>query len=211
MDDIRDLKALQLDALREVENIGAGHAATALSQMTNRRIMISVPQITVARLEDVAEPARGAHGRGGRHAAAHARRPHRPHAAAASRRLPARRLCDLLLRRPTGHDDVEFGTLEQSSLKEAGNILCGAYMNALSYVHGDDAAAVGAEPGDRPVGGGAHLDVSQFRARARLRVLRRDRSSSSRQKRGCRGHFLLMPDLASLRAIFEAVRLDLTP
>ena len=54
MDDIRDLKELQLDALSEVENIGAGHAATALSQMTNRRIMITVPQITVTRLEDVA-------------------------------------------------------------------------------------------------------------------------------------------------------------
>ena len=33
MDDLRSLKALQLDALREVANIGAGHAATALSQM----------------------------------------------------------------------------------------------------------------------------------------------------------------------------------
>ena len=55
MDDIRDLKELQLDALREVENIGAGHAATALSQMTNRRIMISVPKISVTRLEDVAD------------------------------------------------------------------------------------------------------------------------------------------------------------
>jgi chemotaxis protein CheY-P-specific phosphatase CheC len=29
MDDIRSLKALQLDALREVANIGAGHADTA--------------------------------------------------------------------------------------------------------------------------------------------------------------------------------------
>src|SRR3989449_11106273 len=53
MQDVRDLKALQIDALREVANIGAGHAATALSQMTNRRIMISVPQINVARLEEV--------------------------------------------------------------------------------------------------------------------------------------------------------------
>jgi len=31
MDDVRDLKELQLDALKEVANIGAGHAATALS------------------------------------------------------------------------------------------------------------------------------------------------------------------------------------
>ena len=45
MDDVRELHALQRDALREVANIGAGHAATALSQLTNRRIMISVPEV----------------------------------------------------------------------------------------------------------------------------------------------------------------------
>src|SRR5260370_41386203 len=55
MEDVRDLKELQIDALREVANIGAGHAATALSQLTNRRIMISVPQINIARLEEVPE------------------------------------------------------------------------------------------------------------------------------------------------------------
>ena len=53
MEDLRSLKALQLDALREVANIGAGHAATALSQMIGETIMISVPRINVARLEDV--------------------------------------------------------------------------------------------------------------------------------------------------------------
>src|SRR5207247_11249951 len=55
MEDVRDLKALQIDALREVANIGAGHAATALSQLTNCRVMISVPQINIARLEEVPE------------------------------------------------------------------------------------------------------------------------------------------------------------
>ena len=53
MDDIRGLKALELDALREVANIGAGHAATALSQMTGKTIMISVPRVHVAPLEDI--------------------------------------------------------------------------------------------------------------------------------------------------------------
>src|SRR5512147_1359885 len=53
MEDIRSLKAIQLDALREVANIGAGHAATALSQMIGGTIMISVPTINIARLEDV--------------------------------------------------------------------------------------------------------------------------------------------------------------
>ena len=55
MEDVRDLKELQLDALREVANIGAGHAATALSQMTNRTIMIAVPEVNVRALEDVTD------------------------------------------------------------------------------------------------------------------------------------------------------------
>ena len=53
--DLRDLQALQLDALREVSNMGAGHAATALSQMTNTRIMINVPRLQVTPLEAVPE------------------------------------------------------------------------------------------------------------------------------------------------------------
>jgi chemotaxis protein CheC len=51
MEDVRDLKEPQLDAMREVANIGAGHAATALSQMTNRKIMINVPRVNVRPLE----------------------------------------------------------------------------------------------------------------------------------------------------------------
>ena len=55
MEDVRDLKELQFDALKEVANIGAGHAATALSQMTHKKIMITVPEVTVTALEDTAE------------------------------------------------------------------------------------------------------------------------------------------------------------
>ena len=43
----------------------------------------------------------------------------------------ARTLCDILLRRSAGTTG-EFGEMEQSGLKEAGNILASAYMNALS-------------------------------------------------------------------------------
>ena len=53
MEDVRDLKALQIDALREVANIGAGHGATALAVMTERRVMISVPRAAVVPLEEV--------------------------------------------------------------------------------------------------------------------------------------------------------------
>src|SRR2546425_1097239 len=47
MEDVRDLKALQLDALKEVANIGAGHAANALSEFMGMLLLPSVPSLVV--------------------------------------------------------------------------------------------------------------------------------------------------------------------
>src|SRR5207245_5058883 len=134
MEDVRDLKALQLDALKEVANIGAGHAATALSQLTHRRTMISVPEINIARLEEVPSLIGD---------------PQEVVAAVLMHMLGdltgrtlllfpeavGRQICDMLLKRPLGTTQA-FDTIEQSCLKEAGNILSGAYMNALSEFMG---------------------------------------------------------------------------
>jgi chemotaxis protein CheC len=49
----RDLTDMQLDALREVGGIGAGHAATALSQLVDRPIRLEVPRIEVLSLSEV--------------------------------------------------------------------------------------------------------------------------------------------------------------
>ena len=130
MNDLKSLKPVQVDALREVANIGAGHAATALSQMTGSTIMISVPTITIAKLEDVPPQISG---------------PEEPVAAVLMHMMgdltgrtllvfpnpTAVRLSELMLRRPKGSSNG-LGELEQSAIKEAGNILSGAYMNALS-------------------------------------------------------------------------------
>ena len=129
MDEIRELEALQLDALKEVANIGAGHAATALSQLTDRRIMISVPEITVTKLENLSEALLD---------------PNEVVAAVLMHMLGdltgrtllmlpeenAKLLCDLLLRREPGTTQ-SFEDLERSGLKEAGNILGGVAGAAL--------------------------------------------------------------------------------
>ena len=44
---------LQMDALREVGNIGAGNAATALSQLLNRKIDMTVPSINIIPFRDI--------------------------------------------------------------------------------------------------------------------------------------------------------------
>jgi chemotaxis protein CheC len=205
MQDVRDLKTLQLDALKEVANIGAGHAATALSQLTNRRIMISVPRINIAPLEDVPEQLGN---------------PQEVVAAVLMHmlgdltgrtlllfpELVGRRLCDMLLRRPLG-TTAGFDVIEQSCLKEAGNILSGAYMNALSEFMGmlllpsvpslvvDISAAVLTT---------AYLNFGHDRDY--VFCVETDFHIDSAE--GLRGHFLLLPDLASLKAIFDAIRLS---
>lgn len=128
--DLRELQAIQLDALREVSNMGAGHAATALSQMTNTRIMINVPRLQVTPLEDVPEIM----GNADEVVAAvlmHMLGDLTGRTLLIFPRNAAMRLAEILLHRPSGSAQV-FGELEQSAIKEAGNILSAAYMNALS-------------------------------------------------------------------------------
>lgn len=50
---VGSLTEMQLDALREVGGIGAGHAATALSQLVDRPIELEVPTIEIVNIEDV--------------------------------------------------------------------------------------------------------------------------------------------------------------
>jgi chemotaxis protein CheC len=47
------MSALQIDALRELGSIGAGHAATALSQLLDHPVEISVPEVRFVPVSDV--------------------------------------------------------------------------------------------------------------------------------------------------------------
>jgi chemotaxis protein CheC len=193
MEDVRDLKELQIDALREVANIGAGHAATALSQLTNRRIMISVPQINIVRLEEVPDLLGS---------------PQDVVAAVLMHMLGdltgrtlllfpesvGRRVCDMLLRRPVG-TTTAFDALEQSCLKEAGNILAGMLLlPSVPSLVVDLSAAV--------------LTTTYLNfGHERDFVFCVETEFTIDSGEGLRGDFLLLPDLASLKAIFDAIRL----
>jgi len=205
MTDGSQLNEVERDALREVANIGAGHAATALSQMTDRTIMINVPEVNVRELDEVAEllgppdtvvVAVLMHMMGdltGRTAVI------LPHAAAQT-------LCDLLLRRPQGTTS-DFGAMEESSIKETGNILTSAYLTALSDFMGMMLVPSVPSMVTDYVGAvltAAHLNFARerdvvfcvdtaFRVEGASEVLQ--------------GEFLLLPDSVSLSAIFDAIRL----
>ncbi len=201
-----DLDSLRRDGLREVATIGAGHAATALSQLTDRRIMISVPQVRRVNFGEV--PAMVS--LFGDHVAVVAMRmlgDLTGRSLLVFGEADATRLCDLILRRPIGPRRA-LGELEQSGLKEVGNIVCSAYLTALSNFMGmmllpsvpsltigltADAIASTVDPNETQSDLVFCVDTA-FRADG-------DESPLT-------GAFLLMPDQASIQAILEAIRLD---
>jgi chemotaxis protein CheC len=48
-----EITQFQLDALREIGNIGSGHAATSLSSLLQRRIEMSVPKVWAVPFEEI--------------------------------------------------------------------------------------------------------------------------------------------------------------
>jgi chemotaxis protein CheC len=205
MEDVHGLKESQLDAMREVANIGAGHAATALSQMTNRKIMITVPRVKVKPLEDACDML----GRAEQVVAAVLMHMMGDLTGRAMLLFPegaAQVLCDVLLRRERGATTT-FGEMEQSALKEAGNILASAYLNALSDFLG--MMLVPSVPSlvidlSGAILTSAHLNFGHDREYA-FCVETSFRVEGSPEPMG--GHFLLLPDVASLRSIFDAIRI----
>jgi chemotaxis protein CheC len=132
-----DLNALELDALREVGNIGAGRAATSLSEMTGRPIGMQVPAVKLLPLDAVADEVGG------------------PDAlvVAVHLRVAGDAEGHILFVMPpeTGHTLVEpmlmgmdpgerdaagFGDMERSALQEVGNILTSAYLFAMTQMTG---------------------------------------------------------------------------
>lgn len=191
----RELHPLQYDALREVANVATGHAATALSTMTGRRVMISVPRLTLPDVQDLT-------------------------ALLASRDRPtvtvsmhvlgdiagrflfvvpaddALRLCALLLGRPT--PPTELDSIARSGLLETGNILGGSYLSALSTVTGKILMLSVPTIGSDELVGRAPEDSSALCLDTRFRI--------GDGKEELQGYLLLVAAPASVRAILEAIR-----
>jgi chemotaxis protein CheC len=204
MVDLQKLNPVERDALKEVANIGAGHAATALSQMTGRRIMIDVPEVSVRRLEeatDLVGPPDGIvaavlmHMMGDLTGRTLLVLPERC----------AKGLCSILLRRPESTEG--FNEMERSTVMETGNILCSAYLNALSDFMG--MMLLPSVPALVIDLAGAVLTTAYLNfGHDRDYVFCVDTSFRVEgTTEPLRGHFLLLPDMPSLRAIFDAIRL----
>ena len=202
MNDARKLTEHQLDALREVANIGAGHAATALSQMTGQRIMISVPRVNVAPLEEVPNQIT---------------EKEEPVAAVLMRMMgdltgmtllvfpqsAALQVAGLMMRKKV----TTMGEIEKSAIKEAGNILGSAYMNALAEFMG---MILLPSPPQLEVDLSDAIFTSTYLESAKgtdLVFVVESEFFLKEMNVALRGFFFLLPDTASLEQILKAIRL----
>jgi chemotaxis protein CheC len=128
-----ELNSLQIDVLREIGNIGAGNAATALSKMISKRIDMDVPKVNILEFRNVAELVGG------------------PEVEVIGiyfkvtgditgsimfllDKKSAKLLTNLLLSRSS--EDESMDEMEFSALQEVGNILAGSYLSSMATLTG---------------------------------------------------------------------------
>jgi chemotaxis protein CheC len=127
---ISDINSFHLDVLKEIGNIGAGNAATALAKMLDKRIDMKVPQIRVMKFIDVSDVLGGAEtevvgillGVQGDITG---------NILFVLDLQSARLLVNILMGK-SADDTIEFDDMTCSALMEVGNILSGSYLSALS-------------------------------------------------------------------------------
>ena len=203
--DIRSLDPMQLDALRETANIGAGHAATALSELTGRRIMVDVPDVTIVALERVGELL-GDPGQAVSAVIVTVSGDITGRTLQIFDGTAASALVSLLLGVDEPEFPNEFGSLERSALKEIGNVIVGAYLNALGVF---TATEMTMSVPDFAIDMAAAILVTSYLnfgsvedhvvcVSTRLKV---------DDDRDLRAHFLLIPDEPSLERILSSLRL----
>ncbi len=125
-----ELTNVQLDALKEMGNIGAGNAATSLAQLIGEIVNISVPKVNVVAIENVAESLGG---------------PEKQvyiiylevtkEMKGTMLTIFSQETAVFFVSKLLGSSDIDMASdIAQSALKEVGSILCGSYLSALSQL-----------------------------------------------------------------------------
>lgn len=129
-----NITKFQLDALREIGNIGAAHAATALSTLLQRRIDMSVPEVWAIAFEDLSSivgqldtPQAVIYVKVEGEA---------PGKAVFFFPVESAEIVVQALFGTTEPMDLYMGEMAQSALKEVGNILVSSFIMALTQFSG---------------------------------------------------------------------------
>jgi len=128
--DLNNMEGVYFDVLREIGNIGAGNATTALAQMLNTKVDMHVPKVDLLEFAEVGEVMGGEEQimagiylvvEGDIHGSI----------MFLLEKSSAKALVSRLMG-TTGDPDGDFDEMEMSALKEIGNIITGSYLSSLS-------------------------------------------------------------------------------
>lgn len=203
--DLNGINNMQYDVLREIGNIGAGNATTALSQMINSKIDMKVPNVELLEFKELSDIVGGADRivvgilftLGGDIDGMMMFMMDKP---------AAMHLVNILMgnsQTTEVTDNYEFSEMELSALNEIGNIISGAYLSSLStltnltitfsvpYMAIDMAGAILSVPAIEfgKIGDKALLIETEF----------------GDMEKSVNGYFILIPTLDSYTAILKSL------
>ncbi len=129
--DLNHMEGVYFDVLKEIGNIGAGNATTALAQLLNQKVDMRVPKVALLEFSEV-----GAAMGGEEQIMAGIYQLVEGDISGSIMFLleekSARVLVSSLMGTPPSDDD--FTEMEISALKEVGNIITGSYLSSLSML-----------------------------------------------------------------------------
>jgi chemotaxis protein CheC len=124
------ISELQKDALQEVANIGASHAATALSQMVQRNIKIAIPKINIVPLDQTMDSYKNEETIVAIFLKISNEIP--SYSLLLLTKKSAFALADILLQQQSDDAKVDLTDMEKSALEEVGNITMCAFFDSVA-------------------------------------------------------------------------------
>lgn len=201
MENYDSLNETQKDVLREIGNIGGGNAATALSSILTGRVDMSLPELRIIDVNEIVMLLGG----------------------------PEREIVGILV--PMADDvkgmllfllDKEFthmlinvllgrqidsfeniDEMDMSALKEIGNILAGSYINAICSLTGLKIKLLPPDIAIDMAGAILNYPAAQFGAMGDKVLYIEEKFSSG--KDSIKSHLLIMPELDSLKIMFDSL------
>lgn len=199
-----NLSVNQLDALREIGNVGAGNSATALSQIINKRIDMNVPKVALVPIESVPDLVGGPDNIVvGVFLRVYGKAP--GNILFLLPQKSAFYLVDTLMGREHG-TTRKLDFMDESALMEIGNILSGAYLNAFfTFTHISMLPSIPALAMDMA---GAILNVVLVQLGQMGDHALVIETEFLAEDDGIDGHFFLVPDPGSLNTIIRSVGVE---
>lgn len=206
MNPFDQLADLQLDVLKEVGNIGAGNATTALSKLLNKPVDMKVPKVRIIPFSELTESLGG----------------EEQVVIAVFLRVvgdapgnlffilslkSARKLLSNLF--DTDQENEEFNEMELSALTEIGNILAGSYLSSLADFTSLKLSPTVPSLAIDMAGAIMSYGVLQFGEMGDYALLI-DTTFVHHDGVNVEGHFFLIPDPPSFQRIFSALGVPFT-